>query len=127
MGSFFDILKRKGGFMGFDEYQKKTKEFDFFEPNGDLKDVGFVEKVLGLVGEAGETADKIKKILRDKGGKIKEEEKKEIGKELGDVLWYLAGIARYLGMDLSEVAEGNIEKLTDRKKRGKLSGSGDSR
>ena len=86
-----------------------------------------MEKVLGLTGEAGETADKVKKIIRDKEGKFSEEDKREIVKELGDVMWYLAGIARYLDVDLSEVAEGNIEKLASRKQRGVISGSGDNR
>ncbi len=52
--------------MGFDEYQKKASKYDLSEATTDLKAVGFIEKVLGLVGEAGETADKIKKVLRDK-------------------------------------------------------------
>ena len=56
--------------MDFDEYQKKASEYDLSEATTDLKAVGFIEKVLGLVGEAGETADKIKKILRDKDGVV---------------------------------------------------------
>ena len=112
--------------MGFDEYQEKIKEFDFFEP-GKLSEVGFMEKVLGLVGEAGETADKVKKILRDKDGVISEEDKQEVTKELGDVIWYAASIARYLNVPFSEVAKMNVEKLSSRKSRGKLHGAGDSR
>ncbi len=113
--------------MNFDKYQKKAAEFDLFETTADLSEPGFLEKVLGLVGEAGEAADKVKKILRDKGGRASEEDKAEIVKELGDVLWYVANVARSLGVSLSEVAEGNIEKLSSRKKRGKLTGSGDNR
>ncbi|MBQ6313621.1 nucleoside triphosphate pyrophosphohydrolase family protein [Candidatus Saccharibacteria bacterium] len=113
--------------MGFDEYQKKAKKYDFFEPNKDLKDVGFIEKVLGLVGEAGETADKIKKILRDKDGIISDEDKDLVVKELGDTLWYIAAISRYLDIPLSEVADRNINKLESRYQRNKLHGEGDKR
>jgi NTP pyrophosphatase (non-canonical NTP hydrolase) len=116
--------------MDFDEYQGKAAKYDCFdEPEKlvTLTEAGFLEKVLGLTGEAGETADKVKKIVRDKGGKYTNEDKAEIVKELGDVMWYLAGIARYLNVDFSEVAEGNIQKLESRFNRGKISGSGDNR
>ena len=93
----------------------------------DVKEVGFLEKVLGLVGEAGETADKIKKILRDKNGEVSDEDRDLVVKELGDTLWYIAAISRYLGVDLSEVAQGNIEKLESRYQRNKLHGEGDKR
>ena len=83
--------------------------------------------MLGLVGEAGETADKVKKVLRDKDGVVSEEDKKEIAKELGDVIWYVASIARYLDVPFSEVAKMNIEKLSSRKERNKLHGAGDNR
>lgn len=113
--------------MEFDEYQKKAAKYDLFEVSSDLKEVGFIEKVLGLTGEAGETADKIKKVLRDKDGMVSDEDRESITKELGDVLWYVAAIARYLGVDLSEVAEGNINKLESRYQRNKLHGAGDER
>lgn len=113
--------------MKLDKYQKRAAEFDLFETTVDLKSPGFLEKVLGLVGEAGEAADKIKKIIRDKGGYASEEDREAIAKELGDVLWYVANVARYMGVPLSEIAEGNIEKLTSRKKRNKISGEGDDR
>lgn len=113
--------------MNLDKYQKRAAEFDLFETTMDLKSPGFLEKVLGLVGEAGETADKVKKIIRDKGGYASEEDKTAIVKELGDVLWYVANVARYMGVPLSKIAEGNIEKLTSRKKRNKISGEGDDR
>ena len=113
--------------MGFDEYQKKAAKYDFFEVTDDLKEVGFIEKVLGLTGEAGETADKVKKILRDKGGHASDADREEIIKELGDVLWYVANVARCLGVDLSEVAKKNVEKLESRQKRNMLHGEGDNR
>lgn len=113
--------------MNLDKYQKQAAEFDLFESSFDLKSPGFLEKVLGLAGEAGETADKVKKIIRDKGGYASEEDREMIIKELGDVLWYVASVARYLNVSLSEVAEGNISKLSSRKKRNKLHGEGDER
>ena len=113
--------------MNLDKYQKRVAEFDLFETTVDLKSPGFLEKILGLAGEAGETADKVKKIIRDKGGYASEEDRASLVKELGDVLWYVANLARYLDVPLSEVAKGNIEKLSSRKKRGKLHGAGDER
>lgn len=113
--------------MELTEYQGAAAKYDLSEISDDFKSAGFLEKVLGLVGEAGETADKIKKIIRDKDGKASEEDRLEIVKELGDVLWYVANLARYLDTPLSEVAKGNIEKLESRRKRNKLHGEGDNR
>ncbi|MBQ3470001.1 nucleoside triphosphate pyrophosphohydrolase family protein [Candidatus Saccharibacteria bacterium] len=86
-----------------------------------------MEKVLGLSGEAGEVADKFKKIIRDKGGDLSVEDKEAVVKELGDVLWYIAGISRYLDTPLSEVARKNLEKLYSRLDRNKIAGDGDNR
>ena len=83
---------------------------------------------LGLTGEAGEIANKVKKFIRD--GASKEEyiaKRVEIGYEIGDVMWYCAVLAEELDMNLGHIMEKNLEKLADRKKRGTLSGSGDSR
>lgn len=113
--------------MNFNEYQTQAAKYDLSEATADLKAVGFMEKVLGLVGEAGETADKIKKLLRDKDGVATLEDKAAVAKELGDTLWYIAAISRYLNIPLSEIASGNIEKLESRLKRNKLHGAGDER
>lgn len=110
----------------FDEYQEAIIKYDTYS-KCNLAEVGFVEKILGLTGEAGETADKIKKILRDKNGVMSDEDRAAICKELGDVLWYLASIARYLDLPLSEVASKNVAKLEDRYQRNKIHGSGDER
>ena len=83
--------------------------------------------VLGLCGEAGEVAEKVKKIHRDKGGVIDDNSKIEIAKELGDVLWYISTCAEDLGFTLQEIADFNIEKLTSRRERGVIHGSGDNR
>ena len=113
--------------MDFDDYQKKAAKYDLAKATTNLKDAGFIEKVLGLVGEAGETADKIKKLIRDKDGVISEEDKELVTKELGDTLWYIASISRYLGVSLSDVAQGNIDKLEDRFQRNQIHGEGDKR
>ena len=83
---------------------------------------------LGLTGEAGEIANKVKKFIRDGAPPDEYESKKiEIGYEIGDVMWYCAVLAEEMGMDLGHIMEKNLEKLADRKKRGTLSGSGDNR
>lgn len=82
---------------------------------------------LGLVGEAGEVANKVKKIFRDKQGQVSEEDKAKIADELGDCLWYVAAICDDLNLDMSAIAENNIAKLRDRKERGVIKGNGDNR
>lgn len=116
--------------MDFNEYQKLALRTDV-SGRGSVdhgpKDLAFLEQLLGLVGEAGEFADKIKKILRDQDGDMTEVQKEECIKELGDVLWYLAILSRYMGTDFQEVAEKNIAKLADRASRGKIGSEGDNR
>lgn len=116
--------------MNLNDYQSKAlktdisgKGKDFFE----VKDLPFLEQLLGLVGETGEFADKMKKILREKDGIMTEKDREEAKKELGDVLWYLAVVSKYLGYDLDDVAKANIDKLASRAQRGTLKGSGDNR
>ena len=82
---------------------------------------------LGLTGEAGEVADKVKKVIRDRGGSFDRETREAIKLELGDVLWYVAQLASELGYDLEEVAEANLQKLSSRAARGRIGGSGDQR
>ena len=84
-----------------------------------------IENTLGLVGEAGEFAEKIKKCIRDTSDY--NDQKEELLKELGDVLFYLTSLCNYFDSDLSIVMEMNIRNLHDRKKRNKLQGSGDNR
>lgn len=82
---------------------------------------------LGLVNEAGEVAGKMKKIFRDRGGVIGDEEREALKQELGDVLWYLTQICTNLNLTLEEVAEANLDKLFSRLERGVIRGDGDNR
>ena len=82
-----------------------------------------VENTLGLVGEAGEVSEKVKKIFRDKS-KFSDE---EVLKELGDVLFYVTALSNIFGGNLRKIMEMNMTKLNDREQRGKLKGSGDNR
>lgn len=91
------------------------------------EDKRIIYPALGMCGEAGEVADKVKKVIRDNNQDFTEEKKREIAKEIGDVLWYCATLAHDLGFSLEEIAQMNIEKLQSRKERGMLSGSGDNR
>ena len=104
-------------------YQEKACETAIFPKNKAMEYL-----TLGLTGEAGEIANKVKKFIRDGAAKHEYLAKRiEIGYEIGDVLWYCAVLAEELDMNLGHIMEKNLEKLADRKKRGTLSGSGDNR
>jgi len=109
--------------MNFEEYQKLARRTAVYPKIGS----SFVYPTLGLVGEAGEIAEKIKKVYRDNNGVLDEERKQALKKELGDVLWYLAQLSTELGLSLDDVACFNIEKLSSRKQRDTLHGDGDNR
>ena len=94
-------------------YQEEAWETAIYPAKGD----NLYYPALGLAGEAGEVCNKIKKIMRDQEGSATAEQKHEIAKELGDVLWYLATLATELNSHLSCIAEDNLKKLADRKKR----------
>jgi len=110
-------------FMNFTDYQKQSRKTAVYPKKGK----NYIYPTLGLVGEAGEVAEKIKKIIRNEKGKVSNERKKQLEKEMGDVLWYLANLATELKLPLDQIAKKNIEKLTDRKKRGVLKSEGDER
>jgi NTP pyrophosphatase (non-canonical NTP hydrolase) len=109
--------------MNFSEYQEKSRKTAKYPNAGS----DWTYPVLGLCGEAGEVAEKMKKVLRDCDGKIGETKREEIKKELGDVLWYISQLATELNLSLDEIAEKNIEKLYSRMERNKLKGDGDNR
>ena len=102
--------------MNFDEYQKFARSTAIYPDECKV-----VYPALGLCGEAGEVAEKVKKNIRD--GKSLD----GVGLELGDVLWYISALADDLGVTLEEVAQANVDKLTSRKKRNMIGGSGDNR
>ena len=109
--------------MNFRMYQTESRKTAIYPDIGK----NFTYPTLGLCGESGEIAEKIKKIIRDKRGIISSEDSESIKKELGDVLWYVANLAAELNLDLQAVAEENLEKLKDRQIRNVLHGSGDTR
>jgi NTP pyrophosphatase (non-canonical NTP hydrolase) len=104
----------------FDSYQEEASKTAIYKNK-------LIYPVLGLTGEAGEVANKVKKILRDKDGKLDIDDKDSICKELGDVLWYLAACATDLGLDMNDIAVKNLEKLNSRAERNTISGDGDNR
>lgn len=108
--------------MQFNEYQAEAMKNKVY---------GYGDKIiyptLGLANEAGEVAGKVKKVLRDSNGDFNDENRRKVADELGDVLWYLAACAEDIGYTLDEIAQMNITKLTDRRNRGVIQGSGDNR
>lgn len=108
--------------MELNEYQKEAYKNAQY---------GYGDKViyptLGLCGEAGELANKVKKVLRDNNGKMSPDRKKAILAELGDNLWYIGAIATDLDATLEDVALSNLAKLKDRRERDMIKGDGDNR
>lgn len=109
--------------MNFEEYQEKSRKTAVYPDAGK----NFLYPVLGIAGESGEVADKVKKIFREKDGALDEHSKEELEKELGDLLWYMAQFATEIGISLDDVARKNIEKTQSRMDRGMLLGDGDNR
>lgn len=109
--------------MRLSDYQLQARSTACYPTDGDTP---FAYLALGLAGEAGEVANKVKKVIRRRG-KFDEAEKTAIAEELGDVLWYLAGLAWEFGLDLDSIASNNLSKLQSRKERGTIEGNGDNR
>lgn len=119
--------------MQFEQYGNAAYDLAIY-PKGESMVQNLTYPVLGLNGEAGEVAEKLKKVIRDgSGGEfpssvyLPQEKRDEIIKELGDVLWYLNACAREVNSTLEEVANVNLNKLLGRKDRGVLHGEGDNR
>ena len=108
--------------MDFGDYQQKARDTAVYP-----REYSILYPTLGMCGEAGEVAEKVKKVIRDKGGEFNDFDRMAIRKELGDVLWYMAQICSDLDFHLDSVAWTNIEKLRRRKEDGTLRGSGDDR
>lgn len=109
--------------MEFNQYETIIGQTAKYPEAGKQTKTALSYVALGLNGEAGEVAEKIKKWIRD-GGEL---DRHAVLKELGDVLWYITAAANELQYGLQDVAEVNMVKLLDRKKRDVLSGSGDDR
>ena len=109
--------------MDLNNYQRQARNTALYPDLGSNP----IYPALGLCGEAGEVADKVKKVLRDEAGVFSDERRQAIALELGDVLWYVAQLASELGYELEDVANQNLRKLRDRSARGQLKGSGDHR
>lgn len=108
--------------MTFKDYQEKAVETAIYGTGSKI-----IYPALGLANEAGEVLGKIKKVLRDKDGMFTPETNQIIGDEIGDVLWYIAALARDLNLSLEDIANRNIAKLLDRRARNVIQGSGDNR
>src|SRR5271167_1424268 len=108
--------------MELSEYQRLSRRTAEYP-----REAWLAYPALGLAGEAGEIAEHAKKVIRDDAGALSDERRAAMAKELGDVLWYVAGLASELGLDLDQIAQQNLEKLLSRQRRGVLSGSGDDR
>ena len=109
--------------MDFKEYQGLARSTAIYPNIGN----NFIYPTLGLCGESGEVAEKVKKIIRDDQGIVTEEKRELLKKEIGDIQWYISNLATELGLDLNDIAETNIKKLKDRQARNVLKGSGDNR
>jgi NTP pyrophosphatase (non-canonical NTP hydrolase) len=109
--------------MLLSDYQSRSRVTAVYPAAGD----NLLYPTLGLCGEAGEVAEKIKKMVRDDDGILSDARRDALSKELGDVLWYLAQLATEARLDLDAIAEENLAKLLSRRDRNVLSGSGDDR
>jgi NTP pyrophosphatase (non-canonical NTP hydrolase) len=110
---------RLQSFSGYQQNARTTAAYP--------KEHGLAYTALGLAGEAGEVANKIKKVIRDKDGVLDAQTTVNVADELGDVLWYVAQLATELNIDLGMVALENARKLESRKARGTIKGDGDKR
>ena len=109
--------------MHLSDYQERSRATAVYPSAGD----NLLYPTLGLCGEAGEVAEKVKKMVRDDAGVLSDERRAALSKELGDVLWYVAQLATEARLDLDAIAAANLEKLLSRQRRSVLTGSGDDR
>ncbi len=111
--------------LKMNDYQEESRITATF--NDDDRVPPIVYCALKLNGEAGEVAEKIGKLYRDKNGVLTSDDKKAITLELGDCLWYIARLADMVDSTMNMVAEGNLTKIRSRLRRGKVHGDGDNR
>jgi len=110
--------------MTFDDYQKKALKtaVNYSDPL-----MAKTIWAMGVAGEAGEVIEKWKKIIAYKDGQVSRADLDELGKELADVVWYIAVLADNLGLSFDQIMRDNIKKLADRQKRNVIKGSGNYR
>ena len=109
--------------MQLSDYQRLSRATAVYPDAGS----NLTYPALGLCGEAGEAAEKVKKAIRDDAGELTPERREALAAELGDVLWYVAQLATEAGLDLDQLARSNLDKLLSRRDRAVLQGSGDFR
>jgi NTP pyrophosphatase (non-canonical NTP hydrolase) len=109
--------------MNFDQYQEEARKTAIYPNLGS----NFIYPTLGLCGESGEVAEKVKKIIRDNNGIVTEDKIIELAKEYGDILWYISNSCDELGLRLDKVAMLNLSKLKKRQEENKVHGEGDNR
>jgi len=108
--------------MDFTKYQETAVETAIYPDTHRI-----LYPALGMAGEAGEVANKVKKIIRDGPENMPDDWKDQLASEIGDVLWYCAALANDIGIPLALIAAQNRDKLLARKQKGTLQGSGDTR
>lgn len=111
--------------MLMNRYQEEAGKTAIYPNRGEID--GLLYCTLGLAGEAGEVANKVKKIMRDNNFVITEDIKKAIKEELGGCLWYISQTCHELGVFMGDVADDNLKILADRFRRNAIKGSGDER
>jgi NTP pyrophosphatase (non-canonical NTP hydrolase) len=108
--------------MDFNKYQETAVETAIYPSTHRI-----LYPALGMAGEAGEVANKVKKIIRDGPENMPDDWKDQIASEIGDVLWYCAALSNDIGIPLALIAAQNRDKLLARKQKGTIQGSGDKR
>mgnify|MGYP003152859201 CR=1 FL=1 len=116
------FLKEKYDMVDFNSYQRSASSTAIYPDQHKI-----IYPALGMAGEAGEVANKVKKLIRDGPENRPETWREDIASEIGDVLWYCAALASDLNLSLGMIAAQNLIKLDKRKDKGTLGGSGDTR
>lgn len=117
------MANKQSSELTFNDYQLRTRETAVYPNVGN----NFIYPALGLAGETGEVMEHIKKAVRDDNGLMTPERLQKLRGELGDVMYYLARIADEVGLTMADVAMFNLNKLSERKAKGTLHGSGSER
>jgi len=115
-------LKERYKDMKISEYEEKAQATAIYPDSHKI-----TYPALGMAGEAGEVANKVKKLIRDGKDEMPDDWREQLASEIGDVMWYCAALARDLDVSLTTIMAANLDKLKARQERGTLGGSGDKR